>query len=649
MNLLDSEGIEWKSTVPYSSEQNGIVEKGHHTLMDSARSMLHHARLPKSFWGPAILAASHIYNKCPHPNFSNTTPHEVLNGTKPDIHYMRVFGCDAYALVEPHKRTKLDPRAKKGIFLGYAEHQKGYQIYNPETGIMSVHRSVVFNENAFGCRTSSDALADADEPEFDRDDDYTDVQHVQDTAEICTSPHNLNQRSDITTFDLKTPTARSRNAVVRYGDLVSHHWINTIIPKAESIEDPTEPKTFDEAKSSPLSEYWMRAVENELDSLLEHETWIEVQQLPTNKKAIGCRWVFKIKKVQTANISPDANWIMKHYDNGISLRFKARLVVQGFRQRHGIDYSQTYAPVMRTGIMKLMIALSVQDSTLICEQMDVVTAFLNAKLSEELYMKTPEGSKARTRFVKLLRSLYGLKQAPFEWFKMIDQFLVHEQGFTRLASTTCLYIKHDPSGRYCIVGVYVDDLPIIGHPELVLKLKDALSCRFKMSDLGCLKSCIGIGINRNYQDGSVFLEQEKYLMEILKTYGMDQSKPQKTPASEIKLSRQMCPQNEDDAKAVKEMQKRTDYRAAVGHLIWLLHTRPDISYAVGEVAKYVQNPGVAHFVALKRIFRYLRGTSRFGLLFKPSSSNDIELVGFSDSDWAGTLTLDAQHQDISFS
>jgi len=115
---LAEEGNTWQSTVPHSSEQNGISERGHLTLMDSARSMLIHAKLPKQFWGPAVLTASHIHNICPHPNIDGTTPHEQLHGRKPDVSYLRVFGCDAYGLA--HAQSKLEPRAKKCIFIGYS-------------------------------------------------------------------------------------------------------------------------------------------------------------------------------------------------------------------------------------------------------------------------------------------------------------------------------------------------------------------------------------------------------------------------------------------------------------------------------------------------------------------------------------------------
>ena len=125
---------------------------------------------------------------------------------------------------------------------------------------------------------------------------------------------------------------------------------------------------------------------------------------------------------------------------------------------------------MRADILQLMMALSIQDQTFVTQQMDVVTAFLNANLSEDIYMNTPQGLEPRSKFVRLLRSLYGLKQAPMEWFKLIDKLLIEEKNFTRVKSTSCLYFRRTCDGRVVIVGVNVDDLPIIGHPESIFQI-----------------------------------------------------------------------------------------------------------------------------------------------------------------------------------
>ena len=650
--FLSKNDIEWQSTVPYSSTQNSPAERSHLTLMDAARAMLIHARLPKQFWGPAILTAAHVHNICPHPSDNTTTPHELLTRSKPDIRYLRVFGCDAFAFIPPALRTKLDPRAWKGIFIGYATNQKGYLVYNPSTSRTSTHRSAVFNEQGFGNRDPSQALSEPTEPESNFDPDYIpttpeDADEIEgEQFDLIQNDHSL---SDPDTFENRVKndkhdsdhnnTKKGRPHRItrpprRLGDQVHHGWIYSIELPSQNVT----PRSYNEAMSSRESRFWKLAIEDEINSLLDHRTWKEVDFVPAGHKAIGCRWLFKTKVIDTDKIPTESTWILEHHPNGTSTRYKARLVIQGFRQVHGLDYTETYAPVMRTDILRLMMALSIQDTEIIADQMDVVTAFLNAHLTKDIYMNTPQGLSTRAKFVKLLRSLYGLKQAPLEWFKVMDSFLVSEQGFTRVKSTTCLYFKRTPEKRYVMVGVYVDDLPIIGHPELVNELKQALSVRFEMSDFGTLKSCIGIEIARDNGRGIVFMSQTKHTCDILKLYGMDTCKPQPTPAdTKIKLDKEMCPKNDADLEFVRVEQLRINYRSAVGALIWLLHTRPDISYAIGEVARYVQNPGPAHFVALKRIFRYLKGTIYYGLLYKRGTYKSPVLAGYSDSDWAGDL------------
>ena len=139
--------------------------------MDSARSMLVHAYLPQNFWGEAILTASHLHNLCPHPSLPDTTPHEQLFGSKPDVHYLGVFGCDAFAKI--HTCSKLDPQAEKFVFVGYSPNQKGYCLYSPSDGSISVHRDVTFHENSFSSRTWADSLHRLEEFENTYDSDYT--------------------------------------------------------------------------------------------------------------------------------------------------------------------------------------------------------------------------------------------------------------------------------------------------------------------------------------------------------------------------------------------------------------------------------------------------------------------------------------------
>ena len=148
-----------QTNVEYASEQN-LAERGHVVIMDAARAMIQHAKLPKCFLADAILTATHVLNLCPHPAEKNMTPYQILKKSALDLNYIRIFGCDAYAHIPRSKRTKAEPKAKKYIFIGYSDRQKGYKLYDPVTRSVSVHRDVTFNEVSFGNRLASDAFSE---------------------------------------------------------------------------------------------------------------------------------------------------------------------------------------------------------------------------------------------------------------------------------------------------------------------------------------------------------------------------------------------------------------------------------------------------------------------------------------------------------
>ncbi|CEP02985.1 hypothetical protein PBRA_009203 [Plasmodiophora brassicae] len=293
--FLSAEGIEWQSIVAYSSRQNSVAERGHLTLMDAARAMLVHARLPQTFWGPAILTANHVHNVCPSPVDPTTTPHEQLRRSRADIRYLRTFGCDTFGFIPSQLRNKLSPRARKGIFICYAAHQKGYLLYHPDLDVTKVYRSVQFNEDGFGNRTAADALAeptttdDFTDPNYDPETphkgtflDTTPELHSEtsepiDVPDLCpldsdndgvddsqtdaatdipdcnTVPDDDDALSDSTSHGPRRSSRRLRKPVTHYGDPVHHGWINSIQLSCES-GCLREPATYEKALASPDAE-----------------------------------------------------------------------------------------------------------------------------------------------------------------------------------------------------------------------------------------------------------------------------------------------------------------------------------------------------------------------------------------------------------
>ena len=299
-------------------------------------------------------------------------------------------------------------------------------------------------------------------------------------------------------------------------------------------------------------------------------------------------------------------------------------MAQGFSQTEGIDYEETFAPVAQFNTIHTLLAL-VLNRGMIMEQMDVVTAFLNGTLKEDIYMAQPEGfvTKGKETLVcHLLKSLYGLKQSPRCWYEELSNNLTG-LDFKFCTSEPCVFFRWRGSDL-TIITVYVDDLILlVGVIADLIDLKKSLTDRFKMKELGPLNYCLGISIRQS--DGEVQIHQKQYIANILQRFGLSDEYPANTPADpSVKLVK-------DDGISGKA--DKTLFRQIIGSLQYMVSgTRPDIVYAVNAVAKFSSDPSEAHLTAAKRILKYLKGTMNLALTFVKTP--DDEVVGYSDADWA---------------
>jgi len=341
----------------------------------------------------------------------------------------------------------------------------------------------------------------------------------------------------------------------------------------------------------------------------KNKTW-ELVQLPAGHRPISLKWVYKLKKDE----------------KGMVTRHKARLVARGFVQQEGIDFEDAFVPVARMESVRVLLALAAQEGWMV-HHMDVKSAFLNGDLKEEVYVRQPPGfavAGEEGKVYRLRKALYGLRQAPRAWNAKLDTTL-KKMGFTQSAHEAAVYRRG--SGRtVLLVGVYVDDLIITGADQgEVENFKAAMKEHFDMSDLGLL--CFYLGVEVRQDAEGIVLRQARYAERILELGGMAGCNPAATPMEEkLRLSRESKAEEVDP----------THYRRLVGSLRYLVHTRPDLAFAVGFLSRFMQRPTAEHLQAVKRVLRYVAGTLDFGLHYKRAPGT-AHFVGYCDSDLAGDV------------
>jgi histone deacetylase 1/2 len=338
-----------------------------------------------------------------------------------------------------------------------------------------------------------------------------------------------------------------------------------------------EPNTLDEALTNTN---WKHAMDVEFSALQKNQTWRLVPSVP-GRNVIDCKWVYKIKRCADGTID----------------RYKAWLVAKGFKQRYGIDYEDTFSPVVKAATIRLVLSIAVSQGWSL-RQLDVQNAFLHGVLEEEVYMRQPPGYQDK-RFpdyvCKLDKALYGLKQAPRAWYHRLSAKL-QELGFKPSKGDTSLfYFRNNDLDMFILI--YVDDIIVASSSAEGTKgLLCALQSDFALKDLGDLHYFLGIEVNKI--NNGLVMTQSKYSKDVLRRTGMLNCKPCHTPmATSEKLSAyEGTPLGPEDS---------TRFRSVVGALQYLTLTRPDISFAVNKVCQFLHKPTTIHWKAVKRILRYI--------------------------------------------
>nr|GEU60245.1 hypothetical protein [Tanacetum cinerariifolium] len=433
------------------------------------------------------------------------------------------------------------------------------------------------------------------------------------------------QQSPEEVFLPKTNTQSISINMIPNGDeaSTSHNMFNERLKDAyfdaiTSFHDPSNVHTF--YQPYPHKKKWTK----------DHPLHKIIGDLKSSVRTRGqlenlCLILCLLSSIEPANVAEalsDADW-NRTDESSLVIRNKARLVAVGYSQQEGIDYDETFAPVARIEAIRLFLAYAAhKDFTVF--QMDVKTSFLNVILKEEVYVGQPPGfvSKQYPDHVYALdKALYGLKQAPRAWFDVLSQFLI-DSGFQKGSIDTTLFIKK--KGKHImLIQIYVDDI-IFGstNPKYCTKFSDLMVKRFEMSMMGDMKFFLRLQVNQ-FSNG-IFINQSKYILDILKIFRIENYDTVPTPMVEqakLKLDLDRKPVN------------HTDYQSMIGSLMYVTLSRPDIMFATCMCSRYQANPNEHHVSAVKRIFHYLKGTINLGLWYLKDSG--FNLTAYLDSDHTG--------------
>ena len=675
------EGIKRTFSAPYHQEQNGVAERSWRTIVEKGRALRLGSGLANIHWQDAYATAVYVINRTTtRVNNKKRTPYQEWTGVRPDVSNLRAFGCPCFVHTERGTgHNKLDAKAWQGIFVGYSLQSNAYLVYNTNTRVTHLTINVRFDEGSLWSDAHETKAETADieigqSSEYESDDDSeVDAEpelrkgskrrrHDEDSLDETHSPsvkepdavrhrhselhvtlaRNLGDTLDGGYWDLppdqadksvrskrnkKISNSLNRGPLIQAQIAVEQAMIaEAMVPGRVTIR-PIDPLTYEQAIRGPDAKEWYKAMDKEYETIMKMGVW-KVVPLPPGRKVVGSKWVYKTKLDQDGKIS----------------RFKARFVAQGFSQVPGVDYFEITAPVCKLTTMRMLIALGTMKGWEI-RQSDVTNAYLHASLDEEhrsqgdeplhIFVKQPKGfvTGDPTHVLKVSGNLYGTKQGARMWnIKLRDTAL--KFGLTQSQADKCLfYMRNGTEELY--LAIYVDDSITTGTHDMLMNFETELSRAFEVKHEGPVTWILGLKVERDLENKTTILSQSSYIKATLEKFSMEESYAVHIPMrSKPVLTSKDGPQDEGERKQMENV----PYRSAIGSLSYAaVCTRPDIATAVNKLAQFCQNPGEAHWKAVKQVLRYLRGTEDLGLTYNFKGQTELVLHGITDADWGGCL------------
>ncbi|KAJ9555883.1 hypothetical protein OSB04_010497 [Centaurea solstitialis] len=613
-SFLATHGVSHLTSPPHTPEHNGYAERRHLHIVETSLALLSHASMPLIYWPHAFQTTVYLINRMPTPTLNNTSPYFKLFGSTPKYTHLHNFGCLCYPWLRPYASHKLAPRSIACAFLVYSPTPHAYLCLDPTTNRLYSSRHVRFVEMVY----PFSQLTPTPSSENQSPDSWCALSLPLTTLnpssiESSNPPPSTSPPAVASTSNNHpTPSApvdipiSTSQPVHTYRTMASNNIYKPIHKLNLSAQRSTpEPTSLKQALADPK---WREAMPIQHQALITNHTWDLVPVSPS-QNIIGSKWVFRTK----------------YNSDGSFQKHKARLVALGFHQRPGLDYNETFSPVIKPATVRLLLSLVVTNGWTL-RQLDINDAFLQGTLSDDVYMAQPPGfvdPEHPDHVCRLRKAIYVLKQAPRAWYTELRTHLL-SIGFINSVSDTSLFIQKGTKNLFVLV--YVDDIIVTGPcPNEVSDFISSLSVRFSLKDLGHLSYFLGVEVQTCSH--GLFLSQRKYIIDLLARAKMLDAKPMPTPMeSNTRLTLAMG----------TPLDHPKDYRALVGSLQYLALTRPDIAFAVNKLSQFMHCPTTTHWQALKRLIRYLKGSLDKGINIYRNSP--LKLHAFSDSDWAGDKT-----------
>jgi hypothetical protein len=608
--FLKSKGIRHQSGPAYTPEFNSIQERMNRTLVEMALALLFQSKLSMECWGLAVDTSVYIRNRCPTAsNPDSMTPFEMIFGFPPDISHLRVFGSRCYYHIPEQLRTKLQPKSKEAIFVGYDLLSRCYRVLPVgDRSKVVLTRDVIFDEKSIVGDIVSSKSHSLEEQQVDKilsgDSDLEMVPLIQ-PKQVQIPPVPPQPRR----------SQRVRNPPDYYGFVSSADSEvkeNTLAFCYKSVVefDDNEPSSLREALTGPESQFWAEAIASEKQSLLLHSVW-EDNPIPRDPSmsVVNTKFIFKKKQ------------------EGLqATRFKARLVAQGFRQVEGIDYSETFSAVVDKASLRFALHLIASHEMKVLK-FDVSTAFLYAKIDDDIYVTLPKEifDFPSDHVFKLKKALYGLKQSPRAWQAELRKTL-GSIGFSPCQKDPCVFLRFQDGKLLAVCAVHVDD-GILGVVDSGLsnEICRVLMGAYKLSVTANPETYLGIDLIWHPETASVVISQKTYIQKLVKKFGIDLSRVVRIP---------MDPNKKLQKPSEISRPTERNYQELVGCLIYIACcTRPDVSFAVNRHAQFFSAASEEIYDSALKILAYLGSTMELGLSLGGRRNQDVR--AFVDSDFAG--------------